>query len=280
MVRGVTAFLDIDAPTMTALERHETFAHAIPAREVRDQGDAIVLYDPRDADPFWNRMSAVRWPADPGAFDHRLAEAMAMFALLGRQPHVWPSPVHAQPADLVKRLAANGFVDIGGGHVMVLVEPAASAPVRPGELDRGITLQAIATPGDAGPGDLADAGEVLAAAFGAAPSRGAQLAADLERTLDDPRVVLVVARVDGVAAATAKALTFDGLTYLSSIGTLPGYRGRGLAGLTTRHALAVAGVRDPRRAYLGVFSGNETAIHLYERLGFRSVGESPDLLLE
>jgi RimJ/RimL family protein N-acetyltransferase len=34
------------------------------------------------------------------------------------------------------------------------------------------------------------------------------------------------------------------------------------------------------RAYLGVFSGNEAAIRLYSRLGFATVGESPDLLFE
>jgi ribosomal protein S18 acetylase RimI-like enzyme len=86
-------------------------------------------------------------------------------------------------------------------------------------------------------------------------------------------------RVDGVAAAVAKATTFDGLTYLSSVGTLAGFRGRGLAGLATRHVMAVAGARARGRAYLGVFSGNAPALRLYRRLGFASVGESPDLLL-
>ena len=82
---------------MLAIERHETDAHAIPSREVRDLGDALVLHDPRDPDPFWNRMARVRWPSDPAAFDRRLTESMALFLVLGRRPHVWPSPVHAEP---------------------------------------------------------------------------------------------------------------------------------------------------------------------------------------
>jgi ribosomal protein S18 acetylase RimI-like enzyme len=276
----VTALPDFDAAAMTALEIHETRAHAIPSRQVRDLGDSVALFDPRDADPFWNRLAAVRWPGDPAAFDLRLAEALAMFAIMGRQAHVWPSPVHAGPADLAERLLANGFHDRGGGHLMVLEQPAASAPVRAGEPEPGVTVHGIAGYADAAPGDLVDIGDVLAASFGALPGRGPELAADLALTLDNPRVALALVRVDGVAAAVAKATTFDGLTYLSSIGTLAGFRGRGLAGLATRHVMALAGAGERRQAYLGVFSGNAPALRLYRRLGFASVGESPDLLLE
>ena len=75
----------------------------------------------------------------------------------------------------------------------------------------------------------------------------------------------MLARVDGEPAAAAKATTFDGFTYLSSIGTRAAFRGRGLAGLATRHAIALAGGADRGVAYLGVFSGNEPALRVYER---------------
>ena len=264
---------------MLALERHETRAHAIPSREVRDLGDALVLYDPRDQDPFWNRMARVRWPTDPAAFDRRLTEAMALFAVLGRRPHVWPSPVHAEPADLAKRLVSNGFEDIGGGHLMVLVDRQACGPVGPGEAGRGVVLQAIGRPADAGPADTDEVASVLVASFGAPSTRVPELATDLRLTLDDPRIVLAIARVDGVPASVAKVTSFDGHHYVSSVGTLPRFRGLGLASLVTRHALATAGTRDHHTVYLGVFSGNRPAQGLYERLGFASIGESPDLLL-
>ena len=270
----------IDPIAMLALERHETDAHAIPSRQVRDLGDSLVLYDPRDPDPFWNRMARVRWPSEAGAFDRRLTESIAVFMVLGRRPHVWPSPVHAEPVDLAGRLAANGFCDVGGGHLMVLRDRDACAPVRPGEPDAGVTLQAISHSTDAGPSDPEAMAGVLASSFGASPDRGPELAADLRLTLDDPRIVLVIARVDGVPAAVAKATSFDGHTYLSSIGTLPGFRGRGLAGLVTRHAVAAAGTTAGDTVYLGVFSGNAPALNLYQRLGFASIGQSPDLLLE
>jgi GNAT superfamily N-acetyltransferase len=275
----VIRYRAVDDATMRTLERHEMRAHAIPAREVRDLGHALMLHDPRDPDPFWNRLQGVRWPSDEAGFETRLAEALAMFLALGRQPHVWPSPVHSAPEDLARRLVANGFRDIGGGHVMVLDDPSSAAPVRPTEPGHGVTLHAIRTAADAGDGDPDDMGRVLAASFGAAPERGQELALDLRRTLGDPRIVLVLVRVDGEPAACAKATTFDGLTYLSSIGTRDAFRGRGLAGLATRHAMAASGARAAGRTYLGVHSDNEPAIRLYTRLGFASVGESPDMLL-
>ena len=272
-------FIDLDDATVLALERHETHAHALPSREVRDQGDALVLFDRRDPDPFWNRMVSVRWPVAPAAFDHRLTEAIAFFGILLRTPHLWPSPRHSSPRDLVERLRQHGFRDIGGGHLMLLEHPAAVRPIHPSELARGVTLTGIRHAADACEGDVQDIARVLAESFGALPERAAELASDLLIGLDDPRVALALARVDGEPAAVAKATTFDGLTYLSSIGTREEFRGRGLGELVTRHAIVTGGGRESRYAYLGVFSGNAPALRLYERLGFASIGESPDLLL-
>lgn len=275
---------------MGALERHEAASHAIPSRQVRDLGHAVVLYDPRDPEPFWNRLQAVRWPEDDAGFDRRLTEVLAIFLALGRTPHVWPSPVHGSPHDLVDRLVNEGFTDVGAGHVMVLDDEAACGPVAPSELRRGVTLEVIGRPGGgmtpgvpADPEVLAGAhamAAILVDAFGTPAERHPELALDLARTVDDPRIALALVRVDGEPAACAKATTFDGFTYLSSVGTRDGFRGRGLAGLATRHALAASRGRQRTVTYLGVFSGNEPALTLYERLGFASVGESPDLLLE
>ncbi len=272
-------FVDIDDATMRVLERHETHAHAIGGRDVRDLTHALVLYDPRDAEPFWNRMASVRWPDDETGFDLHLSQSLVLFASLDRRPHVWPSPVHSGPGDLADRLAAHGFEDVGGGHVMVLEDPLACRPVRPGEAGRGITVASIRTSADAGDGESGELGLVLAESFGFLDARKAELAEDVRATLDDPRIAFALVRVDGEPAAAAKATTFDGLTYLSSIGTRDAFRGRGLAGLATRHAMAAAGAHEAGRAYLGVSSGNDPALRLYARLGFASVGESPDMLL-
>jgi len=277
----VTRYVDVGDATMLAMERHEAHAHAIPSRRVRDLGDAIALVDPIDPEPFWNRLQAVRWPDDEVGFDRSLTRALAFFASVGRTPHVWPSPAHASPWDLAARLEAHGFRDVGGGHLMVLDDPSRCGAVDPAELEEGVEVRTIRGRAEAGASDADDMALVLAESFGALPGRTASLAADLRATLDDPRVVLSLVRVDGEPAAAAKATTFDGWTYVSSVGTRTAFRGRALAGIATRAALTAGGrIPAPPTSYLGVFSGNEPALRLYERLGFASVGESPDLLLE
>ncbi len=276
MIRAIR----VDDATIRALERHETRAHAIPDRQVRDLGDSIVLLDARDPDPFWNRMTSIRWPSSPVAFDHRLTECIALFTLNGRQPHLWPSPDHSQPHDLIRRLVDHGFADIGGGHIMVLDRPEACPPVRRSELARGVTIDQVGGSSAVAARDAADMALVLAEAFGALPGRAVELAVELARALEDPRVSMAIARVDGEPAAVAKATTFDGLTYLSSIGTRSAFRGRGLGSLVTRQVVAADAAMAGRVVYLGVFSDNEPAQRLYDRLGFASIGEAPDMLLE
>lgn len=265
---------------MSALERHEVASHAIPGREVRDLGHAVLLYDQRDYEPFWNRLQAVRWPEDRMGFDRRMVETLALFASLGRAPHIWPSPVHGSPRDLVARLLAEGFHDVGGGHVMVLDDETACGPIRLAELAPDVTVEAV-TPATADPDGATDAmAGILVEAFGTLPGRRPELAADLRRSLGDSRLSLSLVLVDGEPAACAKATTFDGFTYVSSVGTREAFRGRGLAALATRQVVVAGRGRVPSVVYLGVFSGNASALRVYDRLGFASVGESPDLLLD
>ena len=213
-------------------------------------------------------MVSVRWPVEAAAFDRRLNEALALFALLSRTPHVWPSPVHSAPADLVARLRANGFGDIGTGHVMVLPDPGSVSPVRPTDLGAGVTLSTIATAEDAMDGDLDDVGLVLAEAFDAPAARAPELAADLRVTLDDDRVA---GRAGARRRGARRRREGDDVRRLH----VPlvdrhraAFRGRGLAPLVTRQAMAAAGGAS-RWAYLGVWSGNVPAIKALRAAGVR-----------
>jgi ribosomal protein S18 acetylase RimI-like enzyme len=86
--------------------------------------------------------------------------------------------------------------------------------------------------------------------------------------------------VDGQPAAAARRATFDGASYLSSIGTATWARGRGFGALVTLAATADAVVAGSEWTYLGVFADNEPAMRLYRRSGYELVGEPvPDLLL-
>ena len=261
------------------LERHETECHALPGREVVDLGDGLALFDPLDRDPFFNRLSGPRWPDDPAAFDRRLAEVITLFAVRDRLPHVWPSLGSNQPHDLAGRLEANGFADIGGGHLMVLDDLAACAPLEPDEIPAGVTLTTLGVEAPVAPADLRDFAAVNTVAFGGPAELVDQLVEEALPSMSDSRVVRVLVRVDGEPASGAKVTTFDGFMYVSSVGTGASFRGRGLAGLATRAAVAAAGGPEAGLPYLGVHSHNVPALVVYRRLGFVPVGEAPDLLL-
>ena len=130
----------------------------------------------------------------------------------------------------------------------------------------------------------ADAGRAIAAvlltSFNVESER--RVAIELEAVLglatDAYHAVLV--RVDGVPAAVARRTTFAGASYLSSIGTDPAFRGRGLGRLVTGLVVADAIAAGSRWTYLGVFEENAIAQSLYRSLGFVAIGGvAPDLLL-
>ena len=263
------------------LERHETRVHALPRRLARDLGDAWLLYDEQDRDPFWNRVAAICWPDAAAAFDRRVAETIALFATLDRIPHVWPRPALNRPDDLVDRLLSNGWQDAGGGHLMVLGDPAPAGSAAGEPVAPGVTVERLHRPDAAEARRFAaDVALVLTESFEADLDRAAAIEHDTLALSARPEVHLCLVRVDGQPAAVAKRTTLDGATYLSSIGTRPAFRGRGLARLATAAVTADAVAEGSRHVYLGVWAGNDPAIRLYRGLGFEAVGGvAPDLLL-
>jgi ribosomal protein S18 acetylase RimI-like enzyme len=276
-------FHGVDEETMRRLLIHEARIHAVPRRDLRDLGDAILLHDPIDPDPFWNRLEAIRWPADPAAFDRRLSESLIQFATLGRRPHIWPSPAFDAPGDLVARLVAHGFEDIGRGQLMLLTEPerAVAALEGSGGDRTAVTIERLhGLSGPAAARAARDIVEVLLDAFGVEPERGTAIERETAATLGHPDFSHYLIRFEGRPAAVARRGTFDDLTYLSSIGTAQWARGLGLGRLVTAAAAADGHAAGSHWTYLGVFAENATAVRLYERVGFAVLGGPvPDLLL-
>src|SRR5512135_796901 len=177
--------LGIDAGTMGFLERHEARSHAIGGRETRELGDSMLLYDPRDRDPFWNRVVALRLPDDPVAFERRLVELSALFATLDRRPHVRVPPVHARPPDLRRRLGVFGYRDVGGELTMALVDPSALGRI-PDRMD-DVSVETVSRPAAPGRSRLADeVAGLLVAAFRVDPYARPRVAADLLGSFDAP----------------------------------------------------------------------------------------------
>lgn len=281
MVPGMTVPGRLDCDALVFLERHETRVHALPGREVRDLGDALLLFDPRDREPFWNRVAAVCWPTDARAFDRRLAETTTLFATLDRIPHVWPRPAFNEPPDLADRLIAHGWEDVGGGLLMVLFHAEASRAAAGERLPRGIAIERLDGPrGPAAARVAADVARVLAESFEVDPARAMAIEVETLGLWERRETHVYLVRVDGEPAAVAKRTTFGGASYLSSIGTRPAFRGRGLGRIVTAAASADAATSGERWTYLGVYAENTTAVRLYHGLGYRTIGDAaPDLLL-
>ncbi len=268
---------------------HEAEVQRTPGRELRNLGDGWLLHDPADPEPFWNRLVAPRWPEEPRAFERRLDEIVTLFSTLDRMPHVRPMPLGNEPPDLADRLLRNGFERQAEDLRMVLRDPEPCRVL----VGRGqpwtmpwSRLRVARHPGAAtGPPRLwaSDASLVLAEAFEVDPFRRAALEADLLACAQRPECSVLLLFDGDEPVATARRTTLGKGTYLSSIGTRPGWRGRGHGALLTAIAVcdAIGPTGEPGESYvhLAVDVRNPVARRLYERLGFEVVGRAvPDLI--
>jgi ribosomal protein S18 acetylase RimI-like enzyme len=277
---GSRPWFGLSPETLRFLEIHPVRAISIPGRAWRDFGDSVMLYSATENEPFFNRFTAVRWPDDPGEFDARLGQALELFAALDREPYFWVIPGLSTPGDVVSRLAANGFVDQGGGYDMVLLRNPEGEPKA--ALARGAVLERWNNPSAADRPALAEAlAQVIGEAFRIPGDRRDNLVAEIGLTLQQPNFHAYLIRVDGEPAATGECYTFDGASYVSSIGTRPEWRGRGFGEAITRALASDSVALGLDLVYLGVYAENARAIRLYERLGFGILGpRSADMLLE
>ena len=204
-----------------------------------------------------------------------------VFASIARQPHVWASPPHDEPADLVARLAANGFEDVGDGLLLVArdVELARSA-LSGRSLGEDVTLERLSGVSETDADGAADAiASVLLGAFGVDDDRRAGVVAEIRSSLMDLRFTHYLVRRDGLPLSVARRATFDGISYLSSIGTVASARGLGLGRFVTATAMVDAAAAGSEWIHLGVFADNVAARRLYETLGFVMSGDpGPDMV--
>ncbi len=277
---GPAPWFGLTEETLRFLEVHPARAIAIPGRGWRDLGDSVMLFSGSEREPFFNRLTAVRWPEDPREFDRRLDQACRLFDALDRKPYFWTIPGLSTPTDIAARLASNGFVDQGGGYDMILLRDPRETHLPP--LPPGVTLEKWNNPPDAERERIArELAVVIGESFRIPESRRSGLVGEISLTLQQPRFHAYLLRLDGEPVATGERYTFDGASHLSSIGTRPAYQGRGFGRILT-HALALDSIEEANNLiYLGVYAENAPALRLYESLGFSILGpRSSDMLLE
>jgi GNAT superfamily N-acetyltransferase len=206
---------------------------------------------------------------------------LVLFTTLGRQPHIWASPLHDRPDDLVERLVANGFRDTGSGCVMVMADPGPAETLAAQPPPSGVAVERLSgIQGQAAEQAAAAIVEVLVDAFDVEGDRRAGVTAETITSLGRAEFTHYLARSAGRPVGVARRVTFDGISYLSSIGTVAAARGRGFGRLVTAVASSDAIAEGSEWIHLGVFAENRSAIRLYRDLGFERVGQPcPDLLL-
>jgi ribosomal protein S18 acetylase RimI-like enzyme len=215
-------------------------------------GPFRLCYAP-DTDNVFRNYAVPDADAQPGPPD--VADLLDWFASHARRPRL---EYVAPAAALESALLAAGFTVERQLPLMVLTELTAPA------VPAGAVLRLVT--GDA---ELADCARVQNTAYGESPE---PTPADLDRLrrLVAGGGAAALATVDGEpASAGISTVPRDGLAEVAGVGTLPGFRRRGLAGSVVvelcRAALA-AGVTP----YLQAESEREAA--LYARLGFTRVG--------
>jgi ribosomal protein S18 acetylase RimI-like enzyme len=120
---------------------------------------------------------------------------------------------------------------------------------------------------------------VLLVAFGVGEDRRPGVVGETRTSLADGRFTHYLVRRDGLPVAVARRATFDGASYLSSIGTVDSARGLGLGRYVTAAAMVDAADAGSAWIHLGVFADNVPARRLYEGLGFMLSGEpGPDMI--
>ena len=214
---------------------------------------------------------------------HALAGRQARFAVGGGlalrfRPEVSP---FAACADVTPAALAAAAALLGAGERMMFIERGA-IPVPPTTrlIERGVGVQMVArgfVPSPPPDGIVAlseeDAAAMLALATLTEPGPYRARTHELSQYYG-------VKDADGALLAMAgERLQLPGMAEVSGVCTHPAARGRGLAALLSRHVASEI-VRRGEVPFLHAYAGNEGAIRLYEKLGFRRNGEVEALVVE
>jgi ribosomal protein S18 acetylase RimI-like enzyme len=164
---------------------------------------------------------------------------------------------------------------------LVLADPGPTRRLASEPFAPGLAIERLAgIQGRAAERAAAAVVEVLVDAFDVGVERSPGVVAETIASLGRVSFTHYLVRREGRPVAVARRATFDGVSYLSSIGTASAARGQGFGRLVTSAAACDAVAAGSEWTHLGVFADNREAIQLYRNLGFEQVGEPcPDLIL-
>lgn len=215
----------------------------------------------------------VAWPGRGLAFNHVarprwteatwVTQADAVVTRLrerGEVPAILLVDELATPSGLSERLLGRGWLEIGRERILWTRRAGAVPHLAP-----SLRLEAV-TPATAA---AYEATERMI--FGLAPTEAADRVRSLQAGLGQGRVRAYLARLDGVAVATARLIRSDGLAALQGVGVVAAQRRQGYGTLMTTVATRAGLAGGARLVWLSVEADNAAAEALYTGLDYRPV---------
>ncbi|MFF3917546.1 GNAT family N-acetyltransferase [Streptomyces sp. NPDC001852] len=236
-------------------------AHLLRRPAAREVGGFVVGFDPSTTSPYVNYATPF-----PGAepTDRDIADLIAAFRERGLKPRLEFAPDSAPAVEPALRRAGFGTEAV---HEYLVCTPATLAVPRSGNGTASpVGVEAPASQADYTALDIA-----LSEAFGGEWEPSPEGAARLRRTEEGGGAVRFVrASGGGCAGGALCSAPAEGTAELAGVGTLPAYRGRGIAGAVTATLAGTMFGRGARSVWLE-YSG-EGSRRVYERVGFRPGG--------
>ncbi|KOV56265.1 GCN5 family acetyltransferase [Streptomyces sp. MMG1121] len=224
----------------------------------REVGGFVAGFDPSTTSPYVNY--ATPFPGTEPT-DRDIADLIAAFRERGLTPRLEFAPDTAPAVEPVLRRA--GFRTEAVHEYLVCTPATLTAPgsgAGPVEVESPVT--------DA---DYTAIDAALSEAFGGEFPPSPEGAARLRRTEEGGGAVRFVRAADGgCAGAAICSAPAEDTAELAGVGTLPAYRGRGIAAAVTSTLAATLFGRGARSVWLE-YSG-EGSRRVYERVGFRPGG--------
>lgn len=170
-------------------------------------------------------------------------------------------PPTARPAGLVDLLPRHGFTFSGDVSVMALADA-----FRPGSVSGEVTVHEIDRTGLWRP-FLDTFCDLVFEVFGAIPEQRPRRRERIFHHFQRARSRYYLAELDGRFVGTTIMHDLREVAYISAVGTLPGYRRRGVARALMARSIPLAMARNPRDVWLAT-DRDSVAESFYADLGF------------
>lgn len=255
----------------------EAGAHRWPGREVRPVAGGILVHDPEDPEPVFNRLIDPIPPDRAEDWPGWLDGIEGMFGMIDRRPHLWV--VDEPEGSSIPRLERAAYRRVGTSRYMALADPGPCRAVGASPPGDGVSVERVVRPTGGAWRLAGDIAFVIGEAFELEPALRILIEADVRRMLEVPAIGFVLARRDGEPVAVARRTTDGDGTLLAAVGTRREHRRGGLGRLVTAVAVLDALEAGSRIVYLGVEDDNLAAQAMYAGLGFAfAAGRVVDLL--